>query len=230
MGDNGPIASPQVSCSMRSQAKRDNDDATPRKRAARPPAAKRAGSHRTFRFAPTVSIPALLDGADGGDTQFRQLLYDIAIAAAHLESARSYLATKMGLTPPQYNMVMIIAQFEGPTGISVSDVAAHLHVNNTFVTTEIKKLARMGLVAKEPNPADARSVLLRLTPQGEERVRALEPELLFVNDRLFGGMSKADFQSLSRIVASIIDDFSRTVAVLGALGRSSPATRTDRVR
>ena len=228
MGDNGLFGTPEVTRSMRSQTKRDDAGAPSRKRAVRPSAAERANSARPFRFAPTVSLPALLDPEGGGDIQFRQLLYDISIAAAHLESARAYLATHMGLTSPQYNMVMIIAQYEGPTGISVSDVAAHLHVTNTFVTTEIKKLTRLGLVAKEPNPADARSVLLRLTPEGEARVRALEPELLFVNDQLFRRLSKTDFQNLSRIVASIIDDFSRTVALLGALGRSAPAARNER--
>lgn len=172
---------------------------------------------KPFGLAPTVSLPELRDADGVKDTRFRQLLYDIATAATQLEAARAHLAGRMQVTSPQYNMVMVIAQHEGQMGMSVSEVAAHLHVSNTFVTSEIKKLMREGLVAKEPNPADARGVLLRLTPEGQERVRSLEPELLFVNDHLFRHLSKSDFDHLSRIVASLIDDFSHTVALLGAL-------------
>jgi DNA-binding MarR family transcriptional regulator len=178
-------------------------------------------SPTAFTFGPTVSIPAVLDGAVGTDRAFRRLLYDISVAAAHIESAREYLAGRLGVTSPQYNMLMVIARNERPTGISVSDVASHLHVSNTFVTTEIKKLVRSGLVAKEPNPADARSVLLRLTPQGVARVKALEPDLLFVNDRLFEHISKQDFGHLSRIVSGLIGDFARTVAILKAMADGS---------
>ncbi|MDP9994014.1 DNA-binding MarR family transcriptional regulator [Variovorax boronicumulans] len=173
---------------------------------------------RPFEMAATVSNPDLRD-AEGGDRQFRQLLYDISIAASKLEAARAHLAGNLGVTSPQYNMVMIIAQYEEPIGLSVSEVAARLHVSNTFVTAEIKKLIALDLVDKMPDPADGRRVLLRLTPQGEERVRALEPELLFVNDHLFQRLGRVDFEHLSRIVASLLDDFARTIGLLEVLGR-----------
>jgi hypothetical protein len=78
-------------------------------------------------------------------------------------------------------------------------------------------------MAKEPNPDDARSVLLHLTAIGEAKIRALEPELLFVNDHLFRHLSREDFNHLSRIVASLIDDFIETIALLGARSKTSKA-------
>lgn len=190
-----------------------------------PAPAKKTGAaqRRQTKFAlmPTVSAPAVLDVADGSDRSFRQLLYDISTAASHLESARSYLASCLGVTSPQYNMVMVIAQYQGDEGISVNEIAEHLHVSNTFVTMEVKKLERQGLVVKAPNPVDARSVLIRLSDEGAQQVHALQPELLFVNDHLFEHISAADFQALSRIVASLIGDFSRTVAMLGVLAKRS---------
>jgi DNA-binding MarR family transcriptional regulator len=212
---------------MTSPLRQKNANADRAKRAGSASASRRSGTARPFRLAPTVSIPDLLD-SDGSDLSFRQLLYDIAIGASHLESARSYLAARMNVTSPQYNMIMIIAQYEGQTGISVSEVASHLHVTNTFVTAEVKKLMRMGLVDKSPNPSDARSVLLHLTPEGEARVRTLEPELLFVNNHLFRDLSKTDFRHLSRIVASLIDDFARTIALLGTLKGAAVGPRAGR--
>jgi DNA-binding MarR family transcriptional regulator len=189
-------------------------------RAAAPAPSKRKGK---FVLTPTVSVPAVLDRSGGSDRSFRQLLYDISTAASHLESARAYLASRLGVTSPQYNMIMVIAQYEGDEGMSVNEIADHLHVSATFVTAELKKLERQGLVVKLPNPADARSVIVRLSEEGERQVTALGPEFLFVNDHLFENISAADFQALSRIVASLIADFSRTVAMLQVVAQADPA-------
>ncbi|GAB2458432.1 hypothetical protein GCM10027082_06170 [Comamonas humi] len=181
---------------------------------------------------PTVSIPAVVDAASGSDKAFRRLLYDLGSAASYLEVARGYLASRIGVTSPQYNMMMIIAQNEGDTGISINEIADELHVSNTFVTMELKKLDQRGLIVKSPNPTDARSVLVRLSSEGERQIESLGPELLLVNDRLFEHITARDFQSLSRIIASLIGDFSRTVAMLQAIQRqeaSEAARGRDRM-
>lgn len=173
---------------------------------------------------PTVSIPAVLDRTDGGDRKFRQLLYDIATAAAHLETARAYLATRLGVTSPQYNMIMVVAQYGKNVGISVNGIAGHLNVRNTFVTAEIKKLELKGLVLKQTNPADARSVLVYLSAEGKRQVEAMRTQFLLVNDHLFQHLAPADFDSLSRIVSELIGDFARTVAMLQVLTQTSSRT------
>jgi DNA-binding MarR family transcriptional regulator len=172
-------------------------------------------------FGPTVSLPALLDKGRQPDGTFRQLLYDISVVATLLESAREYLAERLGVTSPQYNIVMVIARTGAAKGVSVSEVATRLNVTGAFVTNEVKKLVKAGLIAKKSNPDDGRGVLLSLTPAGYTQVRALEPHLLMVNNRLFGTLSKSDFQDLARIVGSLIDVFSQTVAVLKALSAES---------
>jgi DNA-binding MarR family transcriptional regulator len=205
-------------------AKKSSTITTAPRKATRPAAGAKAArsAGRPFLLAPTVSLPALLD-AQGGDRRFRQMLYDISTAATLLESARAYLASRLDVTPPQYNMLMVIAQFEGERGLSINEVAAHLHVSNTFVTAEVNKLVKRDLVVKVPNPEDARSVLLNLTAEGERQVQALEQDLMFVNDRLFAGLGASDFEQFSRIIAALIPDFERTVAVLDALAGARKA-------
>ena len=70
-------------------------------------------------------------------------------------------------------------------------------------------------------PDDGRSVLLTLTPSGYAKVQAIEPEIVSVNNRLFGELSKSDFQELSRILGSLVDWFGQTVALLKALSSES---------
>ena len=199
---------------------------TPRNDKTERPAARIAANpdRRVFTMPPTVSKPELLDENGISDRRFRQFLYDFSVLAAHLEVARAYLASQLNISSPQYNIVMIIAQYQGTAGISVSDVAQHLHVSTAFITSEAGKLEQQGLVAKRQNPRDGRGVLLRLTPVGETKVLQIGPKRLLINDHLFRALSGEDFRQLSQITASLIDDFTETINMLKVMaqGASTP--------
>ena len=172
-----------------------------------------------FAMPPTVSKPELLDDNGTSDRRFRQFLYDFSVLAAHLEFTRAYLASQLGLSSPQYNIVMIIAQYQGEGGISVSDVAQHLHVTTAFITSEVGKLEQAGLVEKRQNPNDGRGVLLRITAAAESQVLQIGPKRLLINDHLFRTLSGDDFRQLAQSVASLIDDFTRTTTMLEVMAQ-----------
>lgn len=169
----------------------------PRARAAKPCA--------PFRLPPTTSNPALIEA--GGDQGFRQMLYDLFTLSVRMDAGRKLIAGRIGLTPPQYNIMMVVAQDEGEAaGASVGAVASRLHVSQAFVATETARMAALGFVKKLPNPADGRGVLLRLTPRAEKLVVDLAPHLVKLNDSVFCGLSKREFRALSRIVARVVEN------------------------
>jgi DNA-binding MarR family transcriptional regulator len=182
-----------------------------------------ASAGRVFQLSPTVSKQELLDRDGTSDRGFRQFLYDLSSLASYLGSARGYLAAQLGVTSPQYNIVMIVAQYQGASGVSITDVAQRLHVSTAFITSEIIKLESAGLVAKKRNPDDGRSVLLRVTAACEKRLQQIAAERLFVNDQLFRGLSGEDFRHLAATVASLIDDFAHTVDILETTQRGRAA-------
>jgi DNA-binding MarR family transcriptional regulator len=116
---------------------------------------------------------------------------------------------------------MIIARSPTNGGVRVADVAGRLNVTGAFVTNEVKKLVKAHLIVKRSNPEDGREVLLSLSPSGLERVKAIEADLLMVNDRLFGNLSREDFQHLARTVGSLVNVFGQTVGVLKALSATA---------
>jgi len=183
--------------------------------------ATKKDKEKKLTLGPTVSLPALLDKSPQTDSKFRQLIYDIYVVADLLESAREYLAEHLGVSSSQYNIIMVVARQGAENGVNVSDVATRLNVTGAFVTNEVKKLVKSGFIHKKSNPDDGRSVLLTLTPSGYAKVQAIEPEIISVNNRLFGKLSKSDFQELSRIVGSLVDGFGQTVALLKALSSES---------
>lgn len=192
-----------------------------------PSASSPAAHLAAFNLAPTVSKRELLDSNSKSDRQFRQMLYDISVLASQLDYARSHLASQVGLSSPQYNIVMIVAHYQGDRGVSVSEVAQRLHVSTAFITSETGKLERAGLIRKSPNPSDGRSILLQLTERGEDAVQQLGPQRLAVNDQLFRNLSGKDFRHLSTTIASLLNDFFETVNLLKAM-KKTESYRRDR--
>jgi DNA-binding MarR family transcriptional regulator len=176
--------------------------------------------HQIFSLVPTISIPELLDDDGKTDRRFRQMLYDFSVLSSQMDYARAHLASQVNLSSPQYNIGMIIAYYQGEAGVSVSEVAEHLHVTTAFITSEVGKLEKMGLVDKSQNPNDGRGIQLRLTPAGSESLQEIGPQRLLINNHLFRGLSGEDFRRLSKILADLIDEFSETISMLKAMRKT----------
>jgi len=181
---------------------------------------KNLTTSRTRRVVPSVSSPALLDPQGKTDHRFRQFLYDFSTLGISLEIVRSHLASLLGLTSPQYNIIMVLAN-GGGKGISVSDVARRLHVSTAFIAAEGINLESSGLIEKRRNPDDGRGVLLHLTQLGWGRVVQIGPERQKINDHLFGSLSAQGFRQLAETLASLLDDFNYTVRLV----KNAPSAR-----
>lgn len=168
------------------------------------------GSGDAFRLPATVSAPALLE--DGSDARFRQMVYDLFTVSVRMEAVRDALARRIGVTGPQYSILMAVARLQGAAGVPVRRVADQLHVTGPFVTAEAGKLVRRGLLAKTPNPGDGRSVLLRLAPAGEAALERLAPTVRAVNDRFWGALDRGSFVTLAQTAALLVRDSEAALA------------------
>src|SRR5215469_17152031 len=175
------------------------------------PARRRARRRQGFRLPATVSRTALLEA--GGD-RFRQLVYDLLTISVRMEPVRTHLARRIGITGPQYSVLVAIAQFEGADGVSVSKVAEVLHVSAAFITAETRQLERLGLLIKSVNPRDRRGVLLRLTATGEQQMIAISPAITAVNDQFFSPLSRSTFRTLADCVAQLVCSSREAVNVI----------------
>src|SRR5262245_9493951 len=101
---------------------------------------------RSYVLPPTISRDALL--ANGSDRRFRSLVADLFTVSARMEIVRDHLGRKLGITGPQYSLIVAIARLQGAGGVSVGTVAQALHVSSAFVATETGKLVRRRFLAK----------------------------------------------------------------------------------
>src|SRR5580658_4896906 len=119
----------------------------------------------------TVSKPQLL--VDGVDTEFRSFIHDFLAFSALVSDIRAGFGAYLGLTGIGYTTLISISHLQGATGIGVNAIAEHLHLSGAFITTEVAKLVKAGLVRKRVNATDKRRVLLTVTAAGRRLLNKL---------------------------------------------------------
>jgi DNA-binding MarR family transcriptional regulator len=143
----------------------------------------------------TITLTPMLKG--GGDVAFRETLYLMALTFSRLTTCREAFGRLLGLTASQFIVLIGTAYRQGNEGVSIRALADHTQLAATHVTTEVGRLIAKGLLTKQPSTRDRRSVLVRLSPKGEDAIRAVNPFLRRVNDLLFTDVSREDFAIVS---------------------------------
>ena len=162
---------------------------------------------------PTVSRPALLEG--GSDGRFRTLVHDLLTIATRMELLRGYLGARMGVSGPQYSVLIAVAHLQGDSGASVTALARALHVSKAFIASETGKLAQRGLVHKRQNPHDRRGVLLSIAPAGRLEIGRIGAEIRRINDLFFGALDAKAFAALSTAIGTLVASSRRAVHYIG---------------
>ena len=135
--------------------------------AERPTPSRRAGEGKDADRPPAKQV--------GGKNQeiIRQFVWDIASINVHLEEIRQFWARELGISGPQWMILMAIDDLDGGKGVAVKDVSAMLHVDPSFVTTQSKMLEKNGFMRRVPSSEDARVVLMSLSDKARKQIATL---------------------------------------------------------
>jgi len=82
-------------------------------------------------------------------------------------------AREAGLTPAQHQLLLAIKGHPGGQPPTVGDLAGYLLVRHHSAVELIDRAEAAALVQRCPDEADGRVIRIRLTPDGEERLRQL---------------------------------------------------------
>ena len=166
-----------------------------------------AASKAQEKFPPlSISSKSFVSG--GSDAEFRRLIYHVLSASAMLLKSRERFAAFIDVTAPQYSMMVSIGEAGSAT---IGQVAQAIHVSSPFVTAEIGKLVKRGIIDRQPNEADARSSLLTLSPLGKDLIRRLAPYRRTANDIIFGFLSPTEARHLSKTVEQLYANCERAL-------------------
>lgn len=101
-------------------------------------------------------------------------LDDVVVAFQSLEirnaAIAAALASTLGIGAPDMRALLWVARSDNAVP---KNLAKHLELSTGAITTLLDRLVTAGLVIRQPNATDRRSVLVILTPRGCEAVEAL---------------------------------------------------------
>jgi DNA-binding MarR family transcriptional regulator len=163
----------------------------------------------------TVSRPELL--AYGNDQLFRLALHDALGFSSRLQEIRNRLGEVIGLSGPAYSILIAIEHLSDTDEVGISGVSDHLHLSSTFVTIEVIKLVKAGLVHKEVHSEDGRRVVLTVTEQAREKLAELTATQQPVNDEIFSSFGPEDLENFARMMSSLVSGTKGAMSVLHLL-------------
>ena len=130
----------------------------------------------------------------------RQVCFALAVASRTVISLYRPLLEPMGLTHPQY-LVMLALWEDEP--LRVSELADRLSLEPATLSPLLKRLESAGLVTRRRDPADERAVAVGLTPAGR-RLRARAEQIPpAVMARL--GMGLTELEELRDRLTTVIE-------------------------
>jgi DNA-binding MarR family transcriptional regulator len=94
----------------------------------------------------------------------------------------------LGLTPTQFNLLGSIGWLDRthPAPPTQQQVADHAGADRMMASKVLRSLEERGLVIREPDPGDARSLRLRLTDEGRTLTSRAVRLAVAVDEELFG--------------------------------------------
>jgi DNA-binding MarR family transcriptional regulator len=82
-------------------------------------------------------------------------------------------AKALGVTPAQHQLMLTVRGHASHRGPTIGEIADSLILRHHSVVELVDRAALAGLVMRHPDPQDARTIRVRLTPRGSRLLRRL---------------------------------------------------------
>jgi DNA-binding MarR family transcriptional regulator len=133
----------------------------------------------------------------------RRFAWEIASISVHLEEIRHFWAKTLGITGPQWMMVVALADLDQGEGVPVNAVSKMLHVDPSFVTTQSKLLEKKGFIRRKTSAEDARIVRMSLTDKTYKHLAALASQQEALNEFIFAEFDATQIAELTTTLGAL---------------------------
>lgn len=142
-----------------------------------------------------------------------------------LSGAKDAALRPMGLTVPQYQALLVIAD---TPGISGAELARRCLVTPQTMTTVLGNLTVKGLIERRTVPGQGRAMETTITAAGKRLLGRADKKIVEVEELLSGQLTKADQQSLRKLLEKCRSAFANVTPAIEAAEESAPASRPAR--
>lgn len=130
----------------------------------------------------------------------KQLCFALYAATRAVSRAYRDRLEPLGLTYPQYLVLLVLWQHDGAT---ISEIGRELKLDSGTLTPLVKRLESAGVVSRRRGRDDAREVHVHVTPEGRRLAEGALEARRHVARRL--GMSEAAIMALREELMALID-------------------------
>jgi DNA-binding MarR family transcriptional regulator len=129
------------------------------------------------------------------------LLFGLIELGAQLHQQIEDALEKVGISLAKQGVLRTLAEAGAP--LPLSELAARQKCVRSNITQLVDRLEADGLVRREPDPDDRRSIRAVLTTEGAARQEAGEREVERVRESFMNSMRSSDRAALERILKSL---------------------------
>ncbi|MFH8608215.1 MarR family winged helix-turn-helix transcriptional regulator [Streptomyces sp. NPDC018029] len=140
--------------------------------------------------------------AEGEDREFLSLERELSVLLRRARASSGEMARQVhpDLEPAAYGLLVRLDD-SGPQ--RATDLAAFIGVGKATMSRQLRALEELGLVSREPDPADGRAWLIRLTPDGRTRFRTVRAARRASYVRRLASWDRAEVAELARLLGRL---------------------------
>jgi DNA-binding MarR family transcriptional regulator len=163
----------------------------------------------------SVGPPGPAQRANSGGTAgkdqdvIRRFTWVIAAINVHLEELRYFWGKALGISGPQWMILMALAEMDQDDGVAVNVVSKKLHVDSSFVTTQSKLLEKKGFVRRKSSTEDARIVQMSLTNKSTKLLANLASQQESLNEFIFEAFNDRELGELTDKLTALQNRFEK---------------------
>ncbi|MFI6641287.1 MarR family winged helix-turn-helix transcriptional regulator [Streptomyces sp. NPDC050504] len=138
----------------------------------------------------------------GVNQEFLTLERELAVFLRRARASSGEMARELHpeLEPAAYGLLV---RLEEAGAQRATDLAGYFGVGKATMSRQLRALEELGLVTREPDPADGRASLVRLTGEGRERFGRVRSARRSRYMRKLAGWDKGEVAELARLLRQL---------------------------
>lgn len=124
------------------------------------------------------------------DRALNELIWNLVEVQSQLDEIHKSWAELLGVTQPQWLMLMAVDALDDGLGVSATAVATKLRIHPAYVTNQTKQLEKMELLSRQTSPDDARYLRIALTQKARTQIQELSVKREALNSAMLEGLDE----------------------------------------
>lgn len=137
------------------------------------------------------------------DREFRASRLLVLASRSWIHRIDNILRNETGQTRARWQVLFTLGFGDQPA--TMTDIGHRLRVQWPTMVRVVEGMERDGLIAREDNPNDRRSRLLRLTPEGDRVITQIQPTLDRERAQILSDFSDQELEVCERILKKIFE-------------------------